>query len=55
MIEYNFWDDRTTECNESDFCPIIMDYCLDQECNECEELKAFVKYWEDRDKEEKRK
>ena len=45
MPEYNFWDDRTTECNDSNFCPVINDYCLDQRCNECEECKEMDKYY----------
>ena len=45
MAEYNFWDDRTTECNDSNFCPVINDYCLDQRCFECEARKEMDKYY----------
>lgn len=45
MAEYNFWDDRTIECNDSMFCPVINEYCLDQRCNECNEFKQFKAYY----------
>lgn len=35
MAEYNFWDDRTTETNDSNFCPILNDHCYVQNCKEC--------------------
>lgn len=41
MIEYNFWDDRTFECNDDYYCPIIDAYCTNEFCDECEDLIAF--------------
>lgn len=45
MAEYNPWDGRTTECNDSNWCPIANDYCLDQDqCGTCEIHKEFENY-----------
>lgn len=47
MYEYNFWDDRTHEFNESNYCPIVAGYCIHDEadCLECEERKEFERYY----------
>lgn len=36
LIEYNFWDDRTHEVNEAFYRPVVDDYCLEWDCDECE-------------------
>ena len=41
MIGYNFWDDRTFECNDDYYCPIIDAYCTNESCDECVDLIAF--------------
>lgn len=45
MPEYNFWDDRTTEVNDSDFCPIAQDYCSEPSCDVCQAAKEWDAYW----------
>lgn len=46
MAEYNFWDDRThDECDEN-WCPIGCCYCLDNKyCYECEDYKDFMSFY----------
>lgn len=48
MAEYNWWDDRTVEDNDEHFCPVLNDICYgdDNDCEECETLKAFRDYYE---------
>lgn len=43
MAEYNFWDDRTHEENDENFCPLLNEHCYTQNCGECEILKEFEK------------
>ena len=45
MVEYNFWDDRTYECNEDYYCPVIDTYCLSKYCDECNDYKDFVNFY----------
>lgn len=45
MAEYNFWDDRTHECNDDYYCPVINAHCLDQKCDECEDYKSFCEFY----------
>ncbi len=45
MPEYNFWDDRTTEVNDCDLCPIKNDYCIEQNCEACQAKKEWDAYW----------
>lgn len=57
MAEYNFWDDRTYDTCDENWCPIANDYCLkaDNElpsCDYCKEMQSFMRYV---NKEEKRK
>lgn len=44
MAEYNWWDDRTIEDNDSLFCPIINDNCYNvtDACDDCNFHKQFV-------------
>lgn len=51
MCEYNFWDDRTTEANDSMFCSIIDDYCYnDFDCLRCKEYANFNTWLEELEK-----
>ena len=51
MCEYNFWDDRTTEANDSMYCPIIDDYCYnDFDCLRCKEYANFNTWLEELEK-----
>lgn len=44
MAEYNFWDDRTAEDNDDNYCPILDDYCYDMsKCEECVTYAKFVR------------
>ena len=43
MVEYNWWDDRTVEENDSYYCPLICDCCFDKDCETCKEHLEFVK------------
>lgn len=46
MVEYNFWDDRTTEENDDYWCPIGCCYCLDDRyCYECKDYKDFMSFY----------
>lgn len=51
--EYNWWDDRTTEQNEINFCPILNDFCYEgnDACRDCVTLKTFQEYYNRRPKE----
>lgn len=53
MAEYNFWDDRTWGCDDTHWCPVVNDYCLDQHCNQCEEKKQFDAYYSQENREDK--
>ena len=45
MAEYNFWDDRTHEDNDENWCLISNDYCYDHtKCSECDIQKEFDRY-----------
>lgn len=57
MAEYNFWDDRTYDTCDENWCPIANDYCLKDEnslpsCDYCKEMQDFMRYVNE---EEKRK
>lgn len=41
MAEYNFWDDRTWDCDDNYWCPILNDYCFTEECDICPINKKF--------------
>lgn len=45
MAEYNFWDDRTTETNDDNYCPIGNDYCLSHDCDNCSDNIEFARYF----------
>lgn len=51
--EYNWWDDRTVEQNETNFCPVLNDFCYEDNdaCKDCVTLKAFQEYYDRRSKE----
>lgn len=51
--EYNWWDDRTVEQNETNFCPVLNDFCYEgnDACKDCVTLKAFKEYYDRRPKE----
>ena len=52
MWEYNWWDDRTIEQNETNFCPVLNDFCYEQDgCESCAVLQAFKEYYDRRPKE----
>lgn len=37
MAEYDFWDDRTVECNDNPWCIIADDYCYgNTNCSKCD-------------------
>lgn len=47
MAEYNFWDDRTAEENDDNYCPILDGYCSDMsKCAECEENAKFAEHFQ---------
>lgn len=47
MAEYNFWDDRTTEDNDENYCPIIGGHCYDMsKCDECDNNARFVQQFQ---------
>lgn len=58
MAEYNFWDDRTWDTCDENWCPIANDYCLNGKyhmlpsCNYCKEMIEFMRFL---DKDEKSK
>lgn len=45
MAEYNWWDDRTVEDNDSMFCPVIYGNCSGEDCENCQDYKDFVEYY----------
>ena len=51
--EYNWWDDRTTEQNETNFCPVLNGFCYGDSdaCKDCLTLKAFKEYYDRKPKE----
>lgn len=43
-MDYNWWDDRTAECEDYAICPITMQGCYNiNNCDECEIHIQFVK------------
>ena len=47
MAEYNFWDDRTAEDNDENYCPILDGHCSDMsKCDECEENAKFAEHFQ---------
>lgn len=47
MAEYNFWDDRTTEENDENYCPILDGHCSNMsKCDECEENAKFAEHFQ---------
>lgn len=57
MAEYNFWDDRTWDTCDENWCPVANDYCLKDKnslpsCDYCKEMQEYMYYI---NKEEKRK
>lgn len=55
MAEYNFWDDRTYDTCDENWCPIANDYCLKDKdslpsCNYCKEMQEYMRYIDDEDR-----
>ena len=47
MAEYDFWDDRTTEENDENYCPILNDHCYDMsKCDECADNIQFANHFQ---------
>ena len=47
MAEYNFWDDRTAEENDENYCSILDGHCSDMsKCDECEENAKFAEHFQ---------